>query len=63
MTVSSTLLTVSSTLSILMSTLIVTGDLQCFRDRHPSLFHRKSIQLLQRILDILLAEKLLEECF
>ena len=32
------------------------GDLQGFRNRHPSFFHRKCIQLLQRILDIVLPE-------
>ena len=32
------------------------SDLQRFHNRHPSLFHRKSIQILQRILDIVLAE-------
>ena len=39
------------------------SDLQGFCDRHPSLFHRKCIQLLQRILKIVLAEKLLQEFF
>ena len=32
------------------------SDLQRFRNRHPSLFHRKSIKLLQRVLNIVLAE-------
>ena len=39
------------------------SDLQRFRDRHPRFFHRKCIQLLQRVLKIVLAEKLLEEFF
>ena len=32
------------------------SDLQGFCDRHPRLFHRKRIQLLQRVLNIVLAE-------
>ena len=39
------------------------SDLQGFRDRHPSLFHSQCIQLLQRILNIILAEKLLQDFF
>ena len=39
------------------------SDLQRFRDRHSSLFYCQCIQLLQRILEIVLAEKLLQEFF
>ena len=32
------------------------SDLQRFRNRHPSLFHSKSIRLLQRVLNIVLTK-------